>query len=149
MMPLQNTATKVMVAPQTLTSAGTAAGWVDTLGYEEAAIDFIVAAVTATGANPSVCALAECEATSAVSNAVAITGLTGDATDGFTIPAVDTSNPTIIRMNVDLRARKRYLYATFACGTGTPSTGVAVVATLGKAKDTTIARAQMSGIAEV
>lgn len=147
MMPLQNTATVVVVAATSLTSAGTAAGWIDTLGFDSVAVDFNVGVVTATGANPSVCALAESDTTASTTSAVAITGLTGDATDGFTIPAVNTSNPTIIRMNVDTRARKRFLYATFAAGTGTPG-AIAITATMGRADDSTRARALMSGVVD-
>ncbi len=147
MMPLQNTATLVVVAATSLTSAGTAAGWIDTLGADAVAVDFNVGVTTATGAKASVCALAEADSTAATSSAVAITGLTGGATDGFTIPAVNTVNPTIIRMNVDTRARKRYLYATFAAGTGTAG-AIAITATLARLDDTTVGRARMSGVVD-
>ncbi len=155
MMPLQNTATLVVVAATSLTSAGTAAGWIDHVGLAElhgadadaVAVDFNVGVTTATGAKASVVKLSECDATSAVSNVVAITGLEGGATDGFTIPAVNTSNPTIIRMNVDTRARKRYLYAQFAAGTGTAG-AIAITATLARNEDSTVARARMSGVVD-
>lgn len=147
MMPLQNTATVVVVAATSLTSAGTAAGWIDTLGFDCAAVDFNVGVTTATGAKASVCKLGEADSTAATSSVVTITGLEGGATDGFTIPAVNTSNPTIIRMNVDTRARKRYLYASFAAGTGTPG-AIAITAMLGRAEDSTVARAKMSGVVD-
>ncbi len=147
MMPLQNTATVVVVAATSLTSAGTAAGWIDTLGFDSVGVDFNVGVTTATGAKASVVKLSECDATSAVSNVVAITGLEGGATDGFTIPTVNTSNPTIIRMNVDTRARKRFLYAQFAAGVGTAG-AIAITATLARAADSTVARAKMSGVVD-
>ena len=147
MMPLQNTATLVVVAATSLTSAGTAAGWIDTLGADSVAVDFNIGVTTATGAKASVIKLGEADSTAATSSVVTITGLEGGATDGFTIPTVNTSNPTIMRMNVDTRARKRYLYAQFAAGTGTPG-AIAITATLARLDDSTVGRARMSGVVD-
>ena len=142
MMPLQNTATKVAITPQSLSAAGTATGYVDTLGYEEAAVDFILDSQAATSTNPAAMALSEGETTTAFT---AITGFTGDATDGFTIPATQTT-PSVTRINVDLRGRQRYLSLDLTNG-GTACL-VSAVVTLGKAKDSTLARAQMSGVVD-
>lgn len=142
MMPLQNTATKVAIKPQSVTSGATATGIVDTLGYAEAAVDFILDSQASTTSNPSVLKLQEGATTDATAFAD-ITGLVGDATNGFTIPAAGAS-ATIVRLNVDLRARKRYLRAVVSPDGATQL--LAAVATLGKAKDSTVARAEMSGV---
>lgn len=143
MMPLQNTASKVVISPASLTSAGTASGWVDTLGYSEAAIDFLIGAQAATATNPVVLKLSEGDSTTAFT---AITGLVGDATDGFVIPPTDTA-ASVVRMNLDLRKRKRYLSADFTAGNYL--VGFGVCATLGKAEDSSVARAQMAAVVEL
>jgi hypothetical protein len=137
MFPLQNTATKVAIKPQSVTAGATASGYVDTLGFEEAAVDVALDSEASTTSNPSVLKLSE-SATTDASNFSDVTGFVGDATDGFTIVAADTENPQVVRLNVDLRARKRYLKVTVS-PTATQLLGANVV--LGKAKDSTIARA--------
>lgn len=142
MMCLQNTATKVAITPQSLSAAGTASGWVDTLGYDEAAVDHILDSQAATATNPVVLTLQEGETTTAFTS---ITKFVGDATDGYTIPATQTT-PGVTRLNVDLRARKRYLNVLVTHG-GT-SAIQCVTVTLGRAQDSTIARAQMAGVVD-
>ena len=142
MMPLQNTATRVAIKPQSLTAAGTASGWVDTLGFDEAAVDYILDSVAATTSNAAALTLQEGETTTAFTS---ITGFVGDATDGFTIPASQTT-PSVTRMNVDLRGRKRYLNVLVT--TGDVAAIQCVVVTLGKAGDSTIARGKMAGVVD-
>lgn len=145
MMPLQNTATKVAIKPQSVTSGATAAGNVDTLGYEEAAVDVALDSQASTTSNPSVLKLMESDDTE-TTNFANITGFVGDATDGFTIPAAGGAAPTIVRMNVDLRGRKRYLRVVVSPDGATQLLGAVV--TLGKAKDSSIARGQMSAVVD-
>lgn len=140
MMHLQNTCTKVMIKPQSVSNNATTTGYCDTLGYDEAAVDFILDSQAGTTSSPTVMKLSESDTTDA-SNYSDITGFVGDATDGFVVPAVTSTVATIVRLNLDLRARKRYLKATF-----TPQDAAnihTVVATLGRAADSTIARSQM------
>jgi hypothetical protein len=140
MMSLQNTCTKVMIKPQSLSNNATATGYIDTLGYDEAAVDFILDSQAGTTSSPTLMKLSEADTTDA-SNFSDISGLVGDATDGFVIQSVSSTVATIHRLNVDLRARKRYLRAHF-----TPQDAAnicAVVATLGRAADSTVARSQM------
>jgi hypothetical protein len=143
-MPLQNTATKVAIKPQSVTSGATAAGNVDTLGYEEAAVDVALDSQGSTTSSPSVLKLMESDDTE-TTNFANITGFVGDATDGFTIPPAGAA-PTIVRMNVDLRARKRYLRVVVSPDGATQLLGAVV--TLGKAKDSSIARGQMSAVVD-
>lgn len=145
MMPLQNTATKVAIKPQSVATNATAFGYVDTLGYDEAAVDVILDSAAATSSNPAVCKLSESDDTE-TTNFADITGFVGDATDGFTVPAADTANPQIVRLNVDLRARKRYLGVSLTSA-GAAQQAAAVV-TLGKAADSTTARAAMAEVVD-
>ena len=144
MMPLQNTATVVAIKPQSVTSGATASGIIDRLGFEEAAVDVILDSQGSTTSNPSVLKLQQSDITDATGFAD-ITGFVGDATNGFTIPAAGTA-ATIVRMNVDCRSRKRYLKVLVSPDGATQL--LSAVATLGKAKTSSVARAAMSGVVD-
>ena len=145
MMRLQNTATKVLIAGVSKSSGSTATGYVDTLSFSECAIDVQLDSQASTTSNPSVFKVTESEDT-VVGNSTAITGLEGDATDGFTIAAADSVNPYITRINIKLGPRKRYLHLTI---NPTGTTGViAANAVLGRAKDSTIARSKMTQVVD-
>ena len=144
MMPLQNTATKVAIKPQSVTSGATASGYVDCLGYDEAAVDVVLDSQASTTSNPSVLKLSQSDITDATGFAD-ITGFVGDATDGFVIPAAGTA-ATIVRLNVDLRARKRYLRVQVSPDGATQM--LSSVVTLGKAGDSTVARSEMSKVVD-
>ena len=144
MMPLQNTATLVAIKPQSVTSGATASGYVDCLNFNEAAVDVILDSQASTTSNPSVLKLSQSDITDATGFAD-ITGFVGDATNGFVIPAAGTA-ATIVRLNVDMRSRKRYLKVTVSPDGATQI--LSAVVTLGKAKTSTVARALMSGVAD-
>lgn len=81
----------------------------DMQGYDYASIDVWLGTSNNTTNNPSVFALQESDDTNA-SNFASVTGFVGD-TD-WTVPAMITATSNgnnIIRFDVDLRARKRYL----------------------------------------
>lgn len=144
MMPLQNTATKVAIKPQSVTSGATASGFVDTLGYDEAAVDVVLDSQASTTSNPSVLKLMQSDITDATGFAN-ITGFVGDATDGFVIPPAGTA-VTVVRLNVDMRARKRYLRVDVSPDGATQLLGAVV--TLGKANNSNVARAEMSKVVD-
>ena len=145
MMPLQNTATKVMIAAISKSSGATATGYVDTRGWDEVAVDIQMDSQASTTSNPSLLSLTESEDT-VVSNASAISAFTGDATNGFTVGPADSVLPYITRLNVDLRGRKRYLHLTI---NPTGTTGiVSAHAVLGKAGDSTISRAAIKQVVD-
>jgi hypothetical protein len=144
MMPLQNTATLVAIKPQSVTSGATATGVIDRLGFEEAAVDVILDSQASTTSNPSVLKLQQADTTDAT-NFADITGFVGDATNGFVIPPAGAA-ATIVRLNVDCRSRKRYLRVVVSPDGATQL--LSAVATLGKAKTSTVARAAMSGVVD-
>lgn len=141
MFPLQNTATFVAIKPQSVTSGATASVYVDCLGYSEAAVDVLLDSQASTTSNPSVLKLSEADVTNSSSFAD-ITAFVGDGASGFVVPAAGSAAPTVVRLNVDLRKRKRYLKVTVSPDGATQLIGAAV--TLGKAGDSTLARAGMS-----
>ncbi len=95
------------IATCTATNAGTATATLDTIGF-----DFLTLNVTSTTSvnttnNPSVFKLAECDTSNGTF--ADVSGTVGD-TD-WTIPAevTATTTPTIVKFNIDLRHRKRFL----------------------------------------
>ena len=145
MIHMQNTASKVMIAGVSKSAGSTATGYVDTRGFGSVAIDVELDSQAATSNNPTLMNITESEDT-VVSNATAITGLTGDATDGFAVAAANSVAPYVTRFNINLAGRKRYLHLTInPLGT----TGlVAAHAVLSRASDSTVARAAMQQVVD-
>jgi hypothetical protein len=146
MIALQNAAT-VNVFKQTsiATNVTTASGVIDTVGFDHVAVDFWNDSAGAATNNPLAMWVCECDTSNGTF--VAITGAAGDATDGFTIGAVSTSIPTMHRVNVSVKGRKRWLGAGL-----TPAgaaTIVGITAVLSKAVDSTYAASKMGTFASV
>lgn len=142
MMPLQNVKTVSVIKPQSVATNATATGVIDRLGYDEVAINVHLDTAAATSSNPAVLKVGEGDTSTAFTD---ITALVGDGQGGFTIPAADTSAPQIIRLNLDARARKRYLQVSLTSAGAAQLAGV--TADLNKADDTTVARAGMALVA--
>ncbi len=144
MFPLQNTYTASVYKQTSTATSATASAVLDTLGFDPVAFDTWLESAAATGSNPVTLKLQDCD--TANGTFVDITGLVGDATDGFTIPLADTDTPQVIRMNVDMRHRKRYLKVSV-----TPTVGAQIIgatAVLGNAGDSTVARANQAVVAD-
>jgi len=131
-----------MVFPLSTTSGATATGVIDTLGFDEAMIVALLNTQAATSSNPSVLKLTESDDATTY---VAIAGFTGDATDGFTVPAAGTALGAGCTMPfyVDLKKRKRYLKVTISPDGATQIVGA--VAIMGRAEDSTVAKALSTG----
>ena len=130
MFQLQIAGVESMIVPQSVASTATVTGVVDTLGYEEVKVCVHLDTAASTASNPTTCELAESDD---LTNYTDITGFVGDATDGFTIPAVSASLGTVIDPTIDVRARKRYLKLTLTPGGATQL--VSALAVLSKAKE--------------
>lgn len=139
MFPLQNTGAVAVIAPASTATNATASGNVDTLGYDEVKVCVLLDSAAAVTSNPSVLKLSESDDT-VVTNFADVTGFVGDATDGFTVPAADTDDPQVVELNVDTRARKRYLKVSVTPAGAAQIVGA--VAVLGKAEDSTSAGAE-------
>lgn len=149
MMPLQNTrSASVLLSTAPATNAD-ATGSVDTLGFHEAAIVVQLGPQAATGSTTSVPTTLKLQESDddVASNYADITGFKGGTNDSFKVTAISlgTDAALILRANLDLRKRKRFLRAFFRPQTLTQP--IAVTAVLGKAGDSTKARA--SGMAVV
>lgn len=103
----------IAITPVSKTNGATASGMIDTLGFDHCVIAMTQGTSDDTTNNLSVCKITEGE-TTVISNASAITALTGDGVGGFTVPAADTDDPQVYLFNLDLRTgpRKRYLFLT-------------------------------------
>jgi hypothetical protein len=137
MFPLQNAGSVAVIKPASVATNATSTGVIDTLGYEEVKVCILLDSAASTSNNPVVLSLTESDDATTYA---AIAAFTGDATDGFTIPNADTANPQVVELNVDCRARKRYLKVNVTPGTAAQLVGA--VAVLGKAKDSTAAGAK-------
>lgn len=112
---LSDSRTVVIAQGQAITNAGTlTTGLIDTLGADYVSIDVVTTTSNNATNIPTVLKLQECDTTVATSfvDIVPATGGTAvDATHGFVIPPAATATATTgyVRIDVDCRARKRYL----------------------------------------
>ena len=106
----------------TTASSGTATLTIDTLGYDHASVT-VARASNASTTFASVLKVEESDSSgSGYSN---VTALVGGGTGGFTIPTVsDTAATSVVKMDIDTKAKKRYLKVSV-----TPSTAVNVAIT--------------------
>ena len=140
----QHNGTKVMIAPVAVATNADSFGYIDTKGYNYLEVTFVLDTAATTSNNPATLKLGESDDT-VTTNFSDITESVGDT--AFTIPDGDTSNPTTLRMNVDLLGKKRYIGATLKNGTAT--TLACVVGTLSRAESGTNARALHSATVDM
>lgn len=103
----------VLVAPASIASNTTTSGYVDTRGFDYLEVDLVLGTVAATSSITKSIALSESDTTAFVATDVMTTFVGSAATSatvGFVWPTVGvTAGTQIIRMGVDVRARKRYI----------------------------------------
>ena len=117
---------------------------IDTLGYDYASIDVVFeATASASGAAATAIKLGQSDTNSAFAD---ITAFVGGGSGGFTIPGTSLTNASnIVRFNVDMRGKKRYLQVS---ATPIAASVICSVARLGKGEegpyDTTTKGARVS-----
>jgi hypothetical protein len=139
----------IMITPVSITNGGTASGYIDTLDYEEIWIALTQGTTNTTSNNLSLCSITEGE-TTVISDASAITALTGDGVGGFTIPAGNTSDPQVylFHINKSRGPRKRYLF--LACSPLTTQIiGATALMMRGKSSPVTAANSGASLLVEL
>jgi hypothetical protein len=105
----------LVIASVSKTNGATASASFDTLGFDHATIDIVLPTADTTTNGPSVLKLSESDdTTTTVTDIAAFTGGTQtSATVGFVITAKTTASAnTLLKFNVDLKKRKRYLTLT-------------------------------------
>jgi hypothetical protein len=125
---LETTKTVASLGTADTTTAQTFTHSIDTLGYDYASVDVVLEANAAT---TSAVALALKLGQSDTNGSFAdIEAFVGDGTGGFTIPTTSLSSASnIVRFNLDLRGKKRYLQVS---ATPVAASVVCSVARLGK-----------------
>lgn len=98
----------IAISQEETTNAATATGDIDTIGFNYLSIDVIASTSNAATNNPTVLKISESDDT-VVTNFTDIPEFVGDGVSGFTIPDSATSGNWGVKINADLRARKRYL----------------------------------------
>jgi hypothetical protein len=127
-------------------ATATATLTIDTIGYDHASIS-VVRASNASTVFASAVKIEESDESAA--NFTNVTAFVGGGTGGFTIPAVSaagTASAAILRMDVDTRARKRYLKVSYTPGA---SATVAIVGRLSRGEESPVSAADAGVIGRV
>jgi hypothetical protein len=109
-------------------ATATATLTIDTLGYDHASVN-ILRAANASTVFANVIKVEESDDNSSYSN---VTALVGGGSGGFSIPAIAasaTGSASILKLDIDTKAKKRYLKVSYTPGA---SATVSIVARLGR-----------------
>jgi hypothetical protein len=96
-------------------ATATATLTIDTLGYDHASVT-VMRASNASTAFSNVLKIEEGDTTASYSN---VTALVAGGTGGFTVPAISaagTNSTSIVKLDVDTKAKKRYLRVSYTPG---------------------------------
>lgn len=127
---IENTKTLASLSDD-ITSSATHSHEIDTLGYKYASIDVCFEKVAAAGTNSAVALVCKLQHGDTTSSYADLTGYVGGTS--FTIPTpANTSADTVVRFDVDMRGKRRYLRVQ---ATGQATGSVYTVARLGKPED--------------
>jgi hypothetical protein len=124
-------------------STATATLTIDCIGYDHASVT-VLRASNASTVFANVVKVEESDDNSSYSN---VTALVGGGTGGFTIPAVsNTSVTSVLKMDIDTRAKKRYLKVSYTPGV---TATVAIVGSLGRAEESPTTNSEAGVISRV
>lgn len=125
----QNEKVVASVPAAAVGATSTATLTIDTLGYDSASIA-VMRAGNASTVFANVLKVSEGDTTSSYSD---VTALVGGGTGGFDIPAAssDTDTTNVVKIDVDCKAKRRYLKVTYTPGV---SATVGIVARLSRAE---------------
>lgn len=130
MLHLARSKTDAFIGTADTTTSQTAQHTIDTLGFAYASVDVVFEAAAAT--TDAICRALKVEESDASGSGYGdVTALVGGGTGGFSIPSSGsrTSASNVVRLNIDLRGRKRYLRVN---ATPVAASVVASVARLGR-----------------
>ena len=126
-------------------ATATATLTIDTIGYDHASV-VVLRAANASTVFANVIKVEESDDNSSYAN---VTALVGGGTGGFSIPAIAasaTGSASILKLDVDTKAKKRYLKVSYTPGA---SATVAIVANLGRGEVSPETAAQAGVIGQV
>lgn len=110
-------------------ATATASLTIDTIGYDHASVT-VLRASNASTVFANAVKVEESDDNVSYTN---VTALVGGGVGGFSIPAVGNTNAAaVLKMDIDTRAKKRYLKVSYTPGA---SANVAIVGRLGRAEE--------------
>lgn len=115
MVHAQNDKVVAEVPAAAIGATATATLTIDTLGYDHASVTVMRASNAATTFS-NVLKVEEGDTTSSYSN---VTALVAGGTGGFTVPAISaagTASSSVVKIDVDCKAKKRYLRVSYTPG---------------------------------
>jgi hypothetical protein len=126
-------------------ATATATLTIDTIGYDHASVT-VLRASNASTVFANAVKVEESDDNVSYSN---VTALVGGGAGGFSIPAVTaagTASAAIMKMDIDTKAKKRYLKVSYTPGA---SANVAIVARLGRPEESPVSSADAGVIGRV
>ena len=126
-------------------ATATATLTIDTLGYDVASVA-VLRASNASTVFANAIKIADSDDNSTYTD---VTALVGGGTGGFSIPAIGataTGSASILKLDVDTKARKRYLRVSYTPGA---SATVSIVARLGRGEEAPVTAADIGVIGVV
>jgi len=125
-------------------ATATATLTIDTIGYDHASVT-VLRASNASTVFANVVKVEESDESNA--NFTNVTALVGGGTGGFSIPAVSNTNAVaVMKMDIDTRAKKRYLKVSYTPGA---SATVAIVGRLGRGEESPVSNSDAGVIGRV
>lgn len=98
----------IVFAPTSTTNGATTSGNIDCLGYDHLSVDIIAPTADVVSNKFQTCKLAHADTTD-LTNFSDLTKFVAGGTGGFTLANANTSAAYGVKLNVDLRALKRYV----------------------------------------
>ena len=145
MIHLQNNKIVGDVPAAAIGATATATLTIDTLGYDVASVA-VLRASNASTVFANAIKIADSDDNSTYTD---VTALVGGGTGGFSIPAIGataTGSASILKLDVDTKARKRYLRVSYTPGA---SATVSIVARLGRGEEAPVTAADIGVIGVV
>ena len=145
MVHAQNDKVLAEVPTAAVGATATATLTIDTLGYDHASVTVMRASNAAT-TFANVLKIEEGDTTASYSN---VTALVAGGTGGFTVPAISvagTNSAAIVKLDVDTKAKKRYLRVSYSPGA---SATVAISARLSRGEVSADSAADAGVLAKV
>ena len=124
-------------------ATATASLTIDTIGYDHASVT-VLRASNASTVFANAVKVEESDDNVSYTN---VTALVGGGVGGFSIPAVGNTNAAaVLKMDIDTRAKKRYLKVSYTPGA---SANVAIVGRLGRAEESPVSASDAGVIGRV
>lgn len=143
MIHAQNHKVVAEVPAAAIGATATASLTIDTIGFDHASVT-VLRASNASTVFANVIKVEESDDNSSYSN---VTALVGGGTGGFSIPAVSSTSATsILKLDIDTKAKKRYLKVSYTPGA---SANVAIVGRLGRGEESPVSNSDAGVIGRV